>query len=251
MTVWPRAIAVTWVEVKPPSSAEGIGRGNIRPAVVSHGMAFITLRHLATILVLTGAVFFTGCAHMTTTRTGFLGDYGQLKSDPKDTRRLAFEKSDWKKADYASVWLEPTTVRLGPADEKKITAQERTELAAYCDAALKKAFEKDLKLVTKAEDGTLRLRAAVTGVDTSSPALNVVTGVLLWPLDNGGVSLEFEVLDATQGERLAALVGYSEGTPLQVIGSFSRFGHAHSGIDHWAAELHKLVRPVAEKVAPK
>ena len=53
--------------------------------------------------------------------------YGQLKSDPKDTRRLAFEKRDWKKADYASVWLEPTTVRLGPADEKKITAQEERD----------------------------------------------------------------------------------------------------------------------------
>ena len=201
--------------------------------------------------VLAGGAFFSGCSHVTTTRTGFLDHYEQLKADPKDDHRLVFEKGEWKKADYTSVTIEPSVVRLNAADEKKITAPEHAELAAYCDAALKKIFEKDFKLVTTAEPATLRVRAAVTGIDTSSPVLNVLTGVLLWPLDYGGVSLEFEVLDAALGERLAALVGYKAGTPLQVIGSFSRFGHAHSGIDRWAAELHKLVRPAEEKPPSK
>ncbi len=200
------------------------------------------------------ALAFAGCSHVATTRTGFLTNYEELKPDAKDTRRLVFEQTTWKKADFASVALERTVVRLSAKDEKKITAQESTELAAYCDAALRKVFEKDFKIIATSaptEAKALRIRAAVTGIDTSSPALNVASGVLLWPLDYGGVSLEFEVLDAGSGERLTALIGFSQGAPWQVIGSFSRFGHAHSGIDHWVAELHKLTRPAEAKPAAK
>jgi Protein of unknown function (DUF3313) len=198
------------------------------------------------------ALALAGCSHVATTRTGFLDRYEELKPDAKDARRLVFEKTEWKKADFASVAFEPTVVRFSAKDEKKVTAEESKELAAYCDAALRKAFEKDFKIAaTAAEAKALRIRAAVTGIDTSNPALNVVSGVLLWPMDYGGVSLEFEVLDASTGERLNALVGYSQGAPWQVIGSFSRFGHAHSGIDHWVAELRKIVRPAEAKPTPK
>ena len=203
------------------------------------------IRAIAALLLLALA----GCSTVATTRTGFLGSYEELKPDSKDTRRLAFEKTEWKKADFTHVTFEPTVVHFSPKDEKKITAQESKELAAYCDAALRKAFEKSFKPGETTEAKSLRIRAAVTGIDTSSPGLNVVSGLLLWPMDYGGVSLEFEVLDAASGERLIALVGFSQGTPLQVIGSFSRFGHARSGIDHWVAELHKTVRPAQTKTA--
>jgi len=190
-----------------------------------------------------------GCASLSNRPTGFLENYGLLKPDPKDSRRLVYERAGWKKPDYTSVVFEPTVVRLDAGDQKKLTPKEVADLAAYGDSALRKAFEKALKIVTTVEPGTLRIRSAITGVDTSSPALNVVTGVLLWPVDNGGVSVEFEVRDAVSGEPVAALVGFSEGTPLQVLGSFSRFGHAHSGIDHWSVELRKLVHPTEVKTA--
>ncbi len=191
------------------------------------------------------ALALAGCSHVATTRTGFLGNYEQLQPDAKDARRLVFAQEGWKQADYTTVAIDPTVMRLSAKDEKNITAEESTALAAWCDAALRKAFEKDYQLVTAPVANSLRIRTAVTGIDTSSPALNVVSGLLLWPLDYGGVSLEFEVLDASSGERLAALVGFSQGTPLQVVSSFSRFGHAHRGIEHWVAELYMIVHPVA------
>ncbi len=205
----------------------------------------------AALAVLLLALLSGGCASTSNRSSGFLDRYAQLQPDPNDKRRLVYERPDWKKADYTALLIEPTVVRLKTEDQKKLTEKEVADLGAYHEGALKKAFGQELRIVPAAEPGALRIRSAITGVDTSSPALNVVTGVLLWPVDNGGVSVEYEVRDATTDEQLVALVGFSNGTPLQVISSFSRFGHVHAGLDHWSVELRKLVRPTPPKTAAK
>jgi len=190
-----------------------------------------------------------GCASMSNHSSGFLENYEHLKPDPKDSHRLVYERADWKKSAYTGVLIEPTVVRLTAEDQNKITAKEMTELAAYSDKALRKAFAKEWKIVTAAEPGTLRVRSAITGVDTSNPALNVATSLVLCPVDNGGVSMEFEVSDAANREQLVALSGFSNATPLEGLWAFTRFGQAHWGIDRWSDALRKFVRPTVTKVA--
>ena len=190
-----------------------------------------------------------GCSSMSNHSSGFLDNYEHLKPDPKDSHRLVYERTEWKKSDYTSVLIEPTVVRLTAADQKKITAQEMADLAAYNDKALRKAFAKGWPVVTVAEAGTLRVRSAITGVDTSNPALNVVTSLVICPVDNGGVSVEYEVRDAVNGEQLVALAGFTNATPLEGLWAFTRFGQAHYAIDHWSVELRKIVRPTVTKIA--
>jgi hypothetical protein len=197
------------------------------------------------------SLLFGGCASMSNRPSGFLNSYEELKPDSKDSHRLVYERADWKKSAYASVLIEPTVVRLTAEDQKKITAQETTELAAYTDKALRKTFAKEWKIVTAAEPGTLRVRSAITGVDTSNPVLNVATSLVLCPVDNGGVSMEFEVSDAANGARLVALAGYSNATPLEGLWAFTRFGQAHWGIDRWSLALRKIVQPTVTKIAAK
>ncbi|MEI7552705.1 MAG: DUF3313 domain-containing protein [Verrucomicrobiota bacterium] len=201
--------------------------------------------------VILGSLLLGGCANMTNHSSGFLGSYENLKQDPKDSHRLVYERTDWKKADYTSVLIEPAVVRLTADDQKKVTATEISELAAYNDKALRKAFEKDWKIVTAAEPGTLRVRSAITGVDTCNPVLNVATALMICPVDNGGVSLEYEVRDASNGEQLVALAGYSNSTPLEGLWAFTRFGQAHYAIDHWSAVLRKIVHPTVKRIASK
>ena len=201
--------------------------------------------------VLFASLLLGGCASMSNHSSGFLESYEHLKPDPKDSHRLVYERADWEKLDYTGVLIEPVVVRLTPEDQKKITATEITELAAYSDKALRKAFAKEWKIVTAAEPGTLRVRSAITGVDTSNPALNVATSLVLCPVDNGGVSMEFEVSDATTGEQVVALAGFSNATPLEGLWAFTRFGQAHWGIDRWSDELRKIVRPSVTKIAAK
>jgi hypothetical protein len=190
-----------------------------------------------------------GCANLSNHSSGFLESYGHLKPDSKDSHRLVYERADWRKSDYTSVLIEPAIVRLTPADQRKITAQETAALASYSDAALRKAFAKEWKIVAVAEPGTLRVRSAITGVDTSNPALNVAISLVLCPVDNGGVSMEFEVRDAASGEQLVALAGFSNATPLEGLWAFTRFGQAHWAINRWSAELRKIVRPTVTKFA--
>jgi hypothetical protein len=198
----------------------------------------------------TAGLIFSGCANLKTTRSGFLGSYDKLGPVATDKHQLAYTGPQWPATGFSRVLLEPTVTRFDAKDTAKLTPQEPAELAAYCDAALRKAFAMDRAIAATPGPGTLRIRTALTGVDTSSPVLNAVTGVLLWPVDNGGVSLEFEALDGATDEQLAALVAYSEGTPLQVIGSFSRFGHAKSGIEKWVAELRSLINAASQPTPP-
>jgi hypothetical protein len=203
-----------------------LSNSNIRPTVLA--------------LILASA-FLVGCASTSNHSSGFLDGYAHLEQDPQYPRGLVYKRPKWKETEYTGVLIEPTVVRLNAKDQKKLTNKETADLAAYSEAALRKAFKKELKIVTAAEPATLRIRSAITGVDTSNLSVNIVTGVLLWPVDYGGVSVEYDVRDATTNEQVVALVGFSNGTPVQVISSFSRFGHAHGGIDHWSFELLKLV----------
>ncbi len=201
--------------------------------------------------VIFASLLVGGCANLSNHSSGFLDSYDHLKADPKDSHRLVYERTDWRKSDYTSVLIEPAVVRLTAEDQKKISAKEITDLAAYGDKALRKAFAKEWMIVTAAEAGTLRIRSAITGVDTSNPALNVVTSLVICPVDNGGVSVEYEVRDASNGEQLVALAGFTNATPLQGLWAYTRFGQAHYAIDHWSIELRKIVHPTVTKIAAK
>jgi len=225
-------------------------RWQVRRSVSNAVHAKFTARSMVVPVIL-ASLLFGGCANLSNRPSGFLESYDHLKPDPKDGHRLGYVRADWKKSDYTGVLIEPAVVRLTADDQKKITAQEITELAAYSDAALRKALRKEWMIVTTAEPGTLRIRSAITGIDTSDPVLNVLTSLVLCPVDNGGVSMEFEVLDASSGEQLMVLAGFTNCTPLEGLWAFSRFGQAHWGIDRWVAELRKTARPAVTKVAAK
>lgn len=226
----------------------------VRSVLRPHGSTVVQSKFASGVRVLPviiAGLFFGGCATMSNHPSGFLESYGQMKPDPKDTHRLVHESAVWEKSAYTGVLIEPTVIRLTAEDQNKVTPQEMTDLAAYSDGALRKAFAKEWKIVTAPEPGTLRVRSAITGVDTSDPVLNVLTSLVICPVDNGGVSMEFEVLDASSGEKLLALAGYTNCTPLEGFWAFSRFGQAHWGIDRWSTALRKIAHPTGTKLAAK
>jgi hypothetical protein len=93
-------------------------------------------------------------------------------------------------------------------------------------------------VVTVPGPQALRIRAAITDIDTVNPALNLRTTVaVLVPLDMGGATIEVEFLDAESGERLAAMVDRKTGSPLKIFSGYSRLAHARGAFDQWADEL--------------
>jgi hypothetical protein len=63
--------------------------------------------------------------------------------------------------------------------------------------------------------------------------------------------MEFEVSDASSGEKLVALSGFSNATPLEGLWAFTRLGQAHWGIDRWSDALRRIVSPSVTKIAAK
>ena len=90
------------------------------------------------------------------------------------------------------------------------------------------------------------LRAAITRVETVSPALNAVSALLfVVPLDRGGASVDIEALDPSTGKQVAALtLGYF--APLSEFKShFSKIAPAQLALRKAAGDFGALLRPVA------
>jgi hypothetical protein len=90
------------------------------------------------------------------------------------------------------------------------------------------------------------LRAAITKVETVSPALNAVgTLLLIGPLDRGGAATEIEAVDAENGRQLAAIrLGYF--APLTDIGArFSKLAPAEIAVKKAAADFARMLVPAA------
>lgn len=93
--------------------------------------------------------------------------------------------------------------------------------------------------------GVLRIRAAITDIIPANPLLNIVTTAAVFiPLDMGGAAMEAEFLDSVSNERLAAIVDRKQGSPLSpldIIGGFTKWGHAKGAFDKWAKELREAL----------
>ena len=93
------------------------------------------------------------------------------------------------------------------------------------------------------------VRAAITRVETVSPALNAVSALLfVVPLDRGGAAVDVEALDPGTGRQLAALtMGYF--APLSELKShFNKLAPARLALHKAANDFGALLRPAVVSV---
>ena len=195
-------------------------------------------RTLGWVVVFSLGLLACGCAGSQATRNGFLSGYQGFKDVSAQKNLLLREQAavSWK--DYRRVIIEPVEFAPGVAGREQISAAERESLTRCFGQALAGAFKNDLEVVGAPGPQTLRIRSAITGVDASNPALNLVTTLALFvPLDNGGVSLELEVLDSVTDQPVAAVIAWDRGSPLQFKESFHRFGHARRALRKKAGQV--------------
>lgn len=89
------------------------------------------------------------------------------------------------------------------------------------------------------------LRAAITRVETVSPALNAVSAlVLVVPLDRGGAAVDIEAIDGDTGEQLAALTLGHLAPLSEFRAHLSRLAPAQLALRKAATEFAGLLRPV-------
>jgi hypothetical protein len=130
--------------------------------------------------------------------------------------------------------IDPVDVHFhSKAKGTDISSKELAELRQYMYAAIHNAILDHYSIVRRPGPRVARIRIALTDVEKSSPALNVIPHTKLMGAGLGGASMEGEVLDSITGEQIAAVVQSQKGKKLSLAG-LSKWGDAKAVMDGWA-----------------
>ncbi|MEO0576320.1 MAG: DUF3313 domain-containing protein [Pseudomonadota bacterium] len=184
--------------------------------------------------VVIAAMLASGCANQSFTESGFLEDYEtQQVVEGNESLRLSIDRAAL--ARYDRVIIEPT---LNTLDADTFSTEDADALAAHFTEVVSTALNECLTIVTAPEPGTLRLRAALTDFDGVSRGLNIFTSIVFFgPVDNGGATVEFALVDATNNETVVSGVGFEQGGIREIGKSFSELGHAKFALEAIADAL--------------
>lgn len=196
------------------------------------------------------------CASMqarSTTTSGFLGDYSQLKEGGDGKALLVYidPKVDFKS--YTRVLIDP--VKLYASSEnsmENVSLDDRKKLLNYADATIREHLAKDYVIVQKPGPGVMRLRVALTEAEGSYVVLDTVSTVLPIGLALAGLQtaatgscsfvgsagVEAELQDSETGKRLMAAVDRRVGGKVTGKGDkFDEWRTVKNAVDYWAERL--------------
>ena len=191
--------------------------------------------------LLAAGLLSAGCANQRAWPSGFLTHNAQLQATGHGDD-VAYVRSgiNWKNYRYA--YIEPAKVRPTTPGAVDVTMEQQAELTAYLHQATAEAFRDRFTLVSKPGRETVRIRAAITEVGQANPWVNIPAAIIAYPIDYGGVTVEMEIVDATTGRRLCALMASRTGNPLQLAEHFNWLGHARRGVDRCVDRLRTTIQ---------
>ncbi len=182
--------------------------------------------------------------------SGFLGDLSSLQVVDAETGGEVLVSEPGVLGRYDRFLLDPVVIvfaddtparAIDPEDLARLTASLRATVA---DALRDGNYD----VVESPGPRVLRIRAALTRVDPSRPAVNVagkaagaaagVGGFVVPGIDLGGASIEAEMIDSDTGVRVAAYLDARRGRRFGgTVDAARKWGHAEEAFGIWASEL--------------
>ncbi len=194
-----------------------------------------------------------GCAHYKPTETGFLADYSGLRKDPFHVsyaigiQRARTQHAQPEAAGQVdSYYIEPVRWLVDPATRAGGEEGLCERLSLDLDTALREQLGGLKPIVDAPGPRTARIRSAVTAARLSRPITNVaLTATLILPYSTGplffgGGSVEAEAI-GPDGRRLAAVTASSSGGYFDILGFYTRSGHARKAMRRCAKELKEAL----------
>lgn len=133
--------------------------------------------------------------------------------------------------------LNVATVRFVPKVASALSVEERDSLGREFRLALMEGLPASA-LAAEPSQGVVRIEVMVTELNASSPTVNALTTLLLFvPFDAGGVAFEARFYDGESEEPFAQTTHRHISTPLELKGSFRRYGHATRAFRDWADQF--------------
>lgn len=161
---------------------------------------------------------------------------------------------------YTKVMVEDVRVipaRTSSGKEKTATRAESKILADQFESALRKELGQHYELTSRRGANTLTVRAALTELRPSNPALFALnyapyvgiamTGVKLATgktPGSGSTSFEAEVLDSLSRRQIYAIVDHSQGSKIQFTG-LDKWGHSGSAMRLWSRKIRTGIQAKA------
>ena len=172
-----------------------------------------------------------GCATKVQ-KSGFLSDYSKLQVESETKMRYS---NAAKLKTYKSFIIEPVQIHFHSKSEasKKIKKEQIQQLTLYMHDAIVKALGDAYHIESVPGPGVLRIRAAITDLKKTEPAMNILPATKLTGLGLGAASLEAELLDSQTGEQIAAVIESQIGSRLSLAG-YSEWGDAKEIMNGWA-----------------
>lgn len=201
------------------------------------------------VILLTGFVLYGCAATPKVEQSGFIQDSPQFQPGPSDGVDQVYIKPGADLRKYNRVMLDEVQFFLKKGAAKQgLQASELKELADTFHRAVFEALGTAYPLVTEPGADVLRIRAAITDIETSNPAVSGITTVLPVGLaisvgkkavggsysGVGGASMEVEFLDSMANERLAAAIDTFNGSKMS---GFSKLGATKEAFEFWAKRL--------------
>ncbi len=204
------------------------------------------------LLLLTSGLL-AGCATTMPTASevpsGFLKTYPPFQPGPADGVDKLYTKPGMDLSKYRRVMVDEAKffLKKGSADQG-IQASELKELADTFHKSVFESLGNAYPLVSEPGPDVLRIRLAITDIETSNPAMSGITTVLPVGLavsvakkaatgsytGVGGASMEVEFLDSVTGERQAAAIDTFNGSKMS---GFSKLGATKEAFAFWAKRL--------------
>jgi len=182
-----------------------------------------------------GLTGLTGCG-LEARRSGFLGDYSQLKPNEKYEGTMLYVNQAKPLKAYDRFIIDPVVVHFAPdAKGGGIDPDTLNELAVYFhDQVVKGLTDSGYTVVKEPGAGVLRVRTAITQIDKTVPVANIHPAMKMSGLGLGGASMEAEGTDSQSSDRVFAVTDSRKGSRLDVTGGLQWYGNAKSVMADWA-----------------
>jgi hypothetical protein len=176
---------------------------------------------------------------------GFLGDYSQLKPTDREGVMIYIDRSrDFRS--FTKIMFDPVQVYAVPDPEQTtVPADVVARMSNNFHASFRKALAPKYQIVTTAGPDVLRVRTAITGIQTVKPDLKVTDFIPVKAIINLGreaagagnrvaeMTAEIEVLDPN-GHRVAAATATRKGAKMLHQGEDVTWTQLSAISDYWA-----------------
>ncbi len=197
-----------------------------------------------------------GCSSTEPQHFQHLSSTSQLQANPGGDKPFLYRAETADLSRYSGIIVEPTTIyRAGDGQVGKVKPEDRQIIASYMDEKFAKALAARYAVVATPTPTTMRFRATLVGMETSTPVMSVVSrlapgGLVVNTAKSafggqgafmGSVTYVVEIGDSTDNRLLCAYVRKASPNAMDITSAVGYLDASKTGVDRAARDLVKFM----------